>query len=187
MACRIDDANDVTQCAVVRLLASARRFRGASVGELHAYAGTIALHEAFTLLRRQRKERARTVALEICEDVPQSERTWLPRREAALSEIELAVARLPTEKRELLGLYYERNMSAVQIARLSYVTEATVRSRIRRALRALERQMGSAAHEGALERADRSPGIAAQGGRYPERGNLKRTPRPRARGAGLQT
>jgi RNA polymerase sigma-70 factor (ECF subfamily) len=131
------EVDDVLQDTLVKLLASAQRFRGESIGELYAYFLSAARHHAYAELRRRKRIQRTTTPL--CEGVPE------PWAEVELAEeiraywLKEAVDRLPTEKQRLIELYYVQNASAADIAKVYGILVPTIRSRIRLTLRALEK------------------------------------------------
>jgi RNA polymerase sigma-70 factor (ECF subfamily) len=131
------DAEDALQEVFLKLV----KRRGGEIRDLRSYLLTAARHEAYTLLRRRKRE---SVGYEA--DVALSEE---PGRSRSFLEAEIArnaLLRLPPEQREVVNLKVYEQMTFQEIARIVKASANTVASRYRYAMKKLREALGDAAH-----------------------------------------
>jgi RNA polymerase sigma-70 factor (sigma-E family) len=121
-------AEDVVQEAFVRLY---ERFAG--ITNPAGFVRTVAVRLAIDWQRRRRTERAHLTAVRAPDDEPSGE----PEHDEAFETLR----RLRPERRLVLVLRFYEDMSHEQIARVVGASAATVRSRVRRGLADLRREM----------------------------------------------
>jgi RNA polymerase sigma factor (sigma-70 family) len=138
-----ETALDITAETFAQAFRGRRGFRGTTEVEARAWLLTIARRQVGRYFRRGALDRSAIARLGI--EVPQLEpgeaeeierRASLPQLRAAVAP---ALARLGSDQREALRLRIVEERSYAQIAELLGVTEPTVRARVSRGLRALQR------------------------------------------------
>ena len=132
------DADELTQATFLACLRAKDQFRGAS--SFRTYLFTIARHELYRILReRQRNERLDFELSSIAELVS-SAGTRLARNQEHKRLIE-ALRQLPVEQQTLLELHYWEDMGISDLASVFESPEATIRTRLFRARKALRDRM----------------------------------------------
>lgn len=132
MLCSRHDAEDVLQAVFVKIVRKRRRL--AKARRLDAYIFQIARHEAFAFLRR--RQRRPTAG--------PGDEPWLLTTQAGNTQDELsdrlqvALAGLPAEQREVIVLKTYREKTFAEIGRLLNVSQNTVASRYRYGLKKLK-------------------------------------------------
>lgn len=128
-------ADDVTQDVWVRVLRGIGRLRDGS--KLRPWLFGIARRALMDRLRAQYADPVLTDADPIDFPAPQS----LATLEEDLATMELALARLPAIEREVLTLFYLRELSLAEVAEVLGVPVGTVKSRLFRSRQMLRREI----------------------------------------------
>ncbi len=133
------DADDVLQETFVRLARSRKKLRG--VENLTAYVFTVARHEA-ARLQKQRATEARVLA---AKPLGEPEDTTAACEAAEL--VTLALAKLPTEQREIVELKAYAGLTLREIAEVTALPAGTVATRYRTALARLRDWLTRQCHD----------------------------------------
>jgi RNA polymerase sigma-70 factor (ECF subfamily) len=142
------EADELTQSTFLACLAARDQFRAES--SFRTYLFTIARHELYRLLRtRQRRDAKLDFELSSIADLISTPGTRLARNQEHRKLIE-TLQRLPVEQQSLLELHYWEGMGISELAEVFESPEATIRTRLHRARKALREAMEGSAPAGAL-------------------------------------
>jgi RNA polymerase sigma-70 factor, ECF subfamily len=128
----LNEAEDVVQEAFTRAAARWSRIRAYDAPE--AWVRRVALHQAFTVLRRAKRQLRLLGRL-----APSREPPELP---SDVVDVLAAMRRLPANQREVLVLHYLVELTLDEVARHLRIPGGTVRSRLARGRRALAMALG---------------------------------------------
>jgi RNA polymerase sigma factor (sigma-70 family) len=125
------EIEDVIQNTMVRLLNAFRQIRPESTRDFYAFTNELIRREFLDLVRRffgQKGDRPQLASLQIGEGEGELNAPALPLDAdlEQMAEFHEAVAKLPTEQREVIGLAYYHGWTQAQIAELLGVTTRTV-------------------------------------------------------------
>ncbi|MEO7096993.1 MAG: RNA polymerase sigma factor [Polyangiales bacterium] len=142
------EADELTQSTFLACLAARDQFRAES--SFRTYLFTIARHELYRLLRtRQRREAKLDFELSSIADLISTPGSRLARNQEHRKLIE-TLQRLPVEQQALLELHYWEGMGIAELADVFESPEATIRTRLHRARKALREAMEGSAPPEAL-------------------------------------
>ena len=142
------EADELTQSTFLACLAAREQFRAES--SFRTYLFTIARHELYRLLRtRQRRDAKLDFELSSIADLITTPGTRLARNQEHRKLIE-TLQRLPVEQQTLLELHYWEGMGIAELAEVFESLEATIRTRLHRARKALREAMEGSAPAEAL-------------------------------------
>jgi RNA polymerase sigma factor (sigma-70 family) len=142
------EADELTQSTFLACLAARDQFRAES--SFRTYLFTIARHELYRLLRtRQRRDAKLDFELSSIADLITTPGTRLARNQEHRKLIE-TLQRLPVEQQTLLELHYWEGMDISDLAEVFESPQATIRTRLHRARKALREAMEGSAPAGAL-------------------------------------
>jgi RNA polymerase sigma-70 factor (ECF subfamily) len=133
------DADDVVQETFVRLARSRKKLT--NVENLTAYVFTVARHEAARLQKRQARE-ARALAARPLDNGPDNTAGG-----DASELVGMALARLPTEQREIVELKAYAGLTLREIAAVTALPPGTVATRYRTALARLRNWLSNKCHD----------------------------------------
>jgi RNA polymerase sigma-70 factor (ECF subfamily) len=125
MLCSLHDAEDVLQTVFVRIVR--KRHRLAKARHLDAYVFRIARNEAYGLISRRKRKRATEPAKEswlLATDNSREVNDWA-------EQLQVALARLPQQQREVIVMKIYRQKTFLEISRLLGLSQNTVASRYR--------------------------------------------------------
>lgn len=143
-----NEADELTQSTFLACLAARDQFRAES--SFRTYLFTIARHELYRLLRtRQRRDAKLDFELSSIADLVTTPGTRLARNQEHRKLIE-TLQRLPVEQQTLLELHYWEGMGIADLADVFESPEATIRTRLHRARKALREAMEGTAPVEAL-------------------------------------
>lgn len=143
-----NEADELTQSTFLACLAARDQFRAES--SFRTYLFTIARHELYRLLRtRQRRDAKLDFELSSIADLVSTPGTRLARNQEHRKLIE-TLQRLPVEQQSLLELHYWEGMGIADLAEVFESPEATIRTRLHRARKALREAMEGSAPAAAL-------------------------------------
>jgi RNA polymerase sigma-70 factor (ECF subfamily) len=128
----LNEAEDVVQEAFTRAAARWPRVRAYEAPE--AWVRRVALNQAFTVLRRTKRQLRLLGRLTTPREAPEMPSDVL--------DVLAAMRRLPANQREVLVLHYLIELSLDEVARHLRIPGGTVRSRLARGRRALARALG---------------------------------------------
>lgn len=135
--CSRHDAEDVLQTVFLRIVR--KRHRLAAARNLDAYVYRIARNEAFTLIRRRKKEQTTGIESE----------SWLimaeghPEPDDLNEQLQDALAHLPQSQREVIVMKVYREKTFRDISRLLGLSANTVASRYRYGMERLRTLLGN--------------------------------------------
>ncbi|HNY27345.1 MAG TPA: sigma-70 family RNA polymerase sigma factor [Candidatus Sumerlaeota bacterium] len=133
-----DDALDITQEALVRLMRQVGQFDGR--GPFRAWVAAIASRQALTWVRKTASRREIVTAPEEIDDLLEAEETRSdnPRQAASAAEerrlVEAALIRLPPQQRAVFTLRFQEDWTPVQIAERLTIPAQQVRSQLHNAV-----------------------------------------------------
>jgi RNA polymerase sigma-70 factor (ECF subfamily) len=143
-----NEADELTQSTFLACLAARDQFRAES--SFRTYLFTIARHELYRLLRtRQRRDAKLDFELSSIADLVSTAGTRLARNQEHRQLIE-TLQRLPVEQQTLLELHYWEGMGISELADVFESPEATIRTRLHRARKALREALEQSAPPEAL-------------------------------------
>jgi RNA polymerase sigma-70 factor, ECF subfamily len=128
----LNDAEDVVQEAFTRAAARWSRVRAYEAPE--AWVRRVALNQAFTVMRRAKRQLRMLGRLAPPQAVPEPPSDVL--------DLLAAMRRLPASQREVLVLHYLVELSLDEVARHLRIPSGTAKSRLARGRRALARALG---------------------------------------------
>jgi RNA polymerase sigma-70 factor (ECF subfamily) len=136
-----EDRRDLLQSTIIQVVAHIGSFRGDAAFTTWVY--RVCANEAFMLMRSHRRRRARLVEgvdseelerLSAADEASASTGADLAASDHVRNEVvRSAIAGLPTHLRELVNLYYSKDLALQEIADRLSLTESAVRSRLHRA------------------------------------------------------
>lgn len=140
------EADELTQSTFLACLGARDQFRAEA--SFRTYLFTIARHELYRLLRtRQRRDAKLDFELSSIADLISTPATRLARNQEHRKLVE-TLQHLPVEQQTLLELHYWEGMDIAELAEVFEAPQATIRTRLHRARKALrERMEGSAPPE----------------------------------------
>jgi RNA polymerase sigma-70 factor (ECF subfamily) len=128
----LNEAEDVVQEAFTRAAARWSRVRAYEAPE--AWVRRVALHQAFTVLRRAKRQ------LRLLGRLPSGREP--PEMPSEVVDVLAAMRRLPATQREVLVLHYLVELTLDEVARHLRIPGGTAKSRLARGRRALARALG---------------------------------------------
>ncbi len=139
-----EEAKDVAQDAWVAIIRGLGRLRDPS--RFPAWAYHIIKNKAADRIRRRQRQRV------IREDISRSGLDQDPASpdeagKEQIARLRRALECFPDDRRELLRLYYQEDLSVAGIARLMNLPEGTVKSRLYHARAALKKRINAYSHE----------------------------------------
>lgn len=142
------EADELTQSTFLACLGAKDQFRAES--SFRTYLFTIARHELYRLLRtRQRRDAKLDFELSSIAELVSTPATRLARNQEHRQLIE-TLQRLPVEQQTLLELHYWEGMGIADLAAVFESPEATIRTRLHRARKALRDALEKSAPAEAL-------------------------------------
>lgn len=143
-----NEADELTQSTFLACVAARDQFRAES--SFRTYLFTIARHELYRLLRtRQRRDAKLDFELSSIADLITTPGSRLARNQEHRKLIE-RLQHLPVEQQTLLELHYWEGMGIAELAEVFESPEATIRTRLHRARKALRDAMEGSAPPEAL-------------------------------------
>lgn len=143
-----NEADELTQSTFLACLAARDQFRAES--SFRTYLFTIARHELYRLLRtRQRRDAKLDFHLSSIAELVSTPGTRLARNQEHRKLLE-TLQRLPVEQQTLLELHYWEGMGMAELAEVFESPEATIRTRLHRARKALREALEQSAPPEAL-------------------------------------
>jgi RNA polymerase sigma-70 factor (ECF subfamily) len=143
-----DDALDITQEALVRLMRQIGQFDGR--GPFRAWVAAIASRQALTWMRKTASRREIVTAPEEIDDLLEAKETRSdnPRQAASAAEerrlVESALKRLPPQQRAVFTLRFQEDWTPVQIAERLAIPAQQVRSQLHNAVTRLRELLAEA-------------------------------------------
>jgi RNA polymerase sigma factor (sigma-70 family) len=145
---RWTDAEDIVQSAALRLIRALKEIRPESKRDFYALAATQIRREALDLTRSLYGEHGIGANHDsICGRNDDSRQGWDPPSQMDQAELDRWVAfheqveKLPTDEREVVGLYFYHGWSQAEIAELFQVTTKTIQRRWQSALSLLRENL----------------------------------------------
>ena len=143
------DADELTQATFLACLRAKDQFRRES--SFRTYLFTIARNELYRVLRnRQRRDAKLDFQLSSIAELVSTPGTRMARNQEHKRLIE-TLQHLPVEQQTLLELHYWEEMDIAQLAEIFDSPQATIRTRLHRARKALRERMEGSAPENVLE------------------------------------
>jgi RNA polymerase sigma factor (sigma-70 family) len=143
------DADELTQATFLACLRAKDQFRRES--SFRTYLFTIARNELYRVLRnRQRRDAKLDFQLSSIAELVSTPGTRMARNQEHRRLIE-TLQHLPVEQQTLLELHYWEEMDIAQLAEIFDSPQATIRTRLHRARKALRERMEGSAPEHVLE------------------------------------
>ena len=143
------DADELTQATFLACLRAKDQFKGNS--SFRTYLFTIARNELYRVLRtRQRRDAKLDFELSSIAELVSTPGTRMARNQEHKRLIE-ALQHLPVEQQTLLELHYWEDMDIAALAEIFESPQATIRTRLHRARKALRDRMEGSAPENVLE------------------------------------
>jgi RNA polymerase sigma factor (sigma-70 family) len=143
------DADELTQATFLACLRAKDQFRRES--SFRTYLFTIARNELYRVLRnRQRRDAKLDFQLSSIAELVSTPGTRMARNQEHKRLIE-TLQHLPVEQQTLLELHYWEEMDIAQLAEIFDSPQATIRTRLHRARKALRDRMEGSAPENVLE------------------------------------
>ena len=143
------DADELTQATFLACLRAKDQFRRES--SFRTYLFTIARNELYRVLRtRQRRDSKLDFQLSSIAELISTPGTRMARNQEHKRLIE-TLQHLPVEQQTLLELHYWEEMDIAQLAEIFDSPQATIRTRLHRARKALRDRMEGSAPENVLE------------------------------------
>ncbi len=143
------DADELTQATFLACLRAKDQFKGNS--SFRTYLFTIARNELYrVLLTRQRRDAKLDFELSSIAELVSTPGTRMARNQEHKRLIE-ALQHLPVEQQTLLELHYWEDMDIAALAEIFESPQATIRTRLHRARKALRDRMEGSAPENVLE------------------------------------
>lgn len=140
-ATKCNEADELVQRTLVACLKAKDQFEGRS--SFRTYVFTLARHELFHHLRKQRKDGERLdFSVTSVAEIVTTPATRLA-RDAARRRILEILRTLPVEQQTLLELYYWEDMDVAALAEVFETTPGNIRVRLHRARQALKERAGS--------------------------------------------
>ena len=134
--CSRHDAEDVLQKVFVRIVQ--KRHRLAKARHLDAYVYRMARNEAFSFIGRRKKERIIKALDESWLIVPEGHKEL----DDLAEELQVVLARLPQQQREVIVMKIYREKTFLEISRLLGLSHNTVASRYRYGMEKLRTLLG---------------------------------------------
>lgn len=139
-ATKCNEADELVQRTLVACLKAKEQFRGQS--SFRTYVFTVARHELFHHLRKQRKDGERLdFSVTSVAEIVTTPATRLA-RDAARRQILEILRTLPVEQQTLLELHYWEDMDIAALAEVFETTPGNIRVRLHRARQALKEKAG---------------------------------------------
>jgi RNA polymerase sigma factor (sigma-70 family) len=146
------DADELTQATFLACLRARDQFRKES--SFRTYLFTIARHELYRVLRGRQRDGARLdFQLSSIAELISTPGTRIARNQEHRQLLE-ALRALPVEQQTLLELHYWEDMEIADLATVFEAPQATIRTRLHRARRALRDKMAGIAPRQVLETLD---------------------------------
>jgi RNA polymerase sigma factor (sigma-70 family) len=143
------DADELVQSTFLACLRARDQFRKES--SFRTYLFTIARHELYRVLRGKQRDGARLdFELSSIADLVSTPGTRIARNQEH-QRLLAALRELPVEQQTLLELHYWEDMEIADLAEVFETPQATIRTRLHRARKALREKMIGAAPREALE------------------------------------
>lgn len=143
------DADELTQATFLACLRARDQFRKES--SFRTYLFTIARNELYRVLRGRQRDGARLdFELSSIAELISTPATRLARNQEHRHLLEV-LRQLPVEQQTLLELHYWEDMEIAQLAEIFEMPQATVRTRLHRARKALRERMAGSAPPPVLE------------------------------------
>jgi RNA polymerase sigma factor (sigma-70 family) len=143
------EADELTQATFLACLKARDQFRADS--SFRTYLFTIARHELYRLLRtRHRRDDKLDFELSSIAELISTPATKIARNQEHLRLLE-ALRSLPVEQQTLLELHYWEDMDIAALAEVFDAPQATIRTRLHRARKALRNKIEPAAPANVLE------------------------------------
>ncbi len=135
-----NNAEDLIQQTMLACVEARARFRGDS--SFRTYMFQIARFQLYAYYRARNRERDFDPNLLSAIELAESPSATLVRQEDARLLLQ-ALRTIPLDAQTLLELWFWEDLSGAQIAEILGIVEATVRSRLRRAIQRLREQLGA--------------------------------------------
>ncbi|TMQ22254.1 MAG: sigma-70 family RNA polymerase sigma factor [Deltaproteobacteria bacterium] len=143
------DADELTQATFLACLRARDQFRKES--SFRTYLFTIARHELYRVLRGRQRDGARLdFQLSSIAELVSTPGTRIARNQEHRQLVE-ALRALPVEQQTLLELHYWEDMEIADLAAVFETPQATIRTRLHRARKALRDKMAGTAPRRVLE------------------------------------
>jgi RNA polymerase sigma-70 factor (ECF subfamily) len=143
------DADELTQATFLACLRARDQFRKES--SFRTYLFTIARHELYRVLRGRQRDGARLdFQLSSIAELVSTPGTRIARNQEHRQLVE-ALRSLPVEQQTLLELHYWEDMEIAALAEVFEIPQATIRTRLHRARKALREKMEGTAPRQVLE------------------------------------
>lgn len=143
------DADELVQATFLACLKARDQFRRES--SFRTYLFTIARHELYRVLRGRQRDGARLdFALSSIAELVSTPGTLIARNQEHRHLLEV-LRQLPVEQQSLLELHYWEDLDIAALAEVFETPQATIRTRLHRARKALREKLAAAAPPQALE------------------------------------